>query len=129
MPCALASVGVAPGVAGAGTRRERGTGGCRSAALPFAGGKRKAGGYIELSFDICGGRMSAEISTAGCLVLFLHQCERLPCSATTSPAGCSIGTAQVLRYSVTEPDTVRMLAGRSPWLCQGTIPPGSITRR
>ena len=50
---------------------------------------------------------------AGLLVLFFHQCESEPDSTVTSPALCSIGTAQVLRYSVTAPDTTRMLAGRS----------------
>ncbi len=48
--------------------------------------------------------MSAEISTAGCLVLFFHQCASGPNSAVTSPASCSMGTAQLLRYSVIEPE-------------------------
>src|SRR4051794_38987025 len=44
-----------------------------------------------------------------------------------SPALCTIGTLQLLRYSVIDPSTMVMLAGRDSWPCQGTTPPGWTT--
>jgi DNA-binding transcriptional LysR family regulator len=72
---------------------------------------------------------SADSSTASVRPLFFHQCEMPPASRDSSPALCTIGVAQVLRYSVTSPDTVMMRAGRSAWLWTGTTPPGFSTRR
>ncbi len=46
---------------------------------------------------------------------------------STSPALCSIGTLQVLLYSVIEPSTTRMFAGRASCECHGTTPPGCTT--
>ena len=60
--------------------------------------------YMLLSILSC--RMSAEISTAFSLPVFFHQCAVVCVSGATSPALCTIGTAQVLAYSVTSPDTI-----------------------
>src|SRR6185312_17234454 len=55
---------------------------------PSRQGKREGlGDYIMPSADLAGGSTSAEISTAGLLVLFFHQWARLPDSAVTSPSG------------------------------------------
>src|SRR4051812_25569950 len=43
-----------------------------------------------------------------------------------SPALCRIGSAQLLAYSTISPCCTKISAGRSSWLCQGTMPPGSI---
>jgi len=55
---------------------------------------------------ISGGRISAESRTVGFFVLFFHQWANGPNSEVTSPAPCSIGTAQVLRYSDMEPEKI-----------------------
>ena len=59
--------------------------------------------------------------------MFFHQCARSPNSTATSPATCSIGTLQELRYSVIAPDAIRMLAGRMECSCHGTTPAGWTT--
>ena len=59
--------------------------------------------YMLSSGFISGARISAESRTAGFCVLFFHQWASGPNSEVTSPASCSIGTAQVLRYSVMDP--------------------------
>src|SRR5690349_21524237 len=51
-------------------------------------------------------RISDEISTAGFLDVFFHQWARSPDSTARSPALCTIGTAQLERYSVIWPDTI-----------------------
>ena len=48
-------------------------------------------------------RRSAESSTAVALPVFFHQCEVPLTSSATSPAWWTIGTAQLLAYSVTSP--------------------------
>ena len=48
---------------------------------------------------------SAESSTAVVLPVFFHQCEVPVPLGATSPALCTIGTAQLLAYSVTSPST------------------------
>jgi len=60
--------------------------------------------YMLSSGLMAGGRTSAEINTAGSFELFFHQCCKGPNSPVTSPALCSIGSEQVLRYSVIEPE-------------------------
>src|ERR1700752_3285869 len=59
-------------------------------------------GYMLLSALSC--RISAEINTAFSLPVFFHQWAVVWVSGATSPALCTIGTAQVLAYSVTSPD-------------------------
>ncbi len=46
---------------------------------------------------------SAESSTTVLSPVFFHQCETSLVSATTSPALCTIGTAQLLAYSLISP--------------------------
>jgi len=50
-------------------------------------------------------KMSTEISTTGSDVVFCHQCDVPLPSGETSPALCTIGTAQLLAYSMIEPLT------------------------
>src|SRR6266545_5781043 len=57
---------------------------------------------------------------------FFHQCEVPDTSGLISPALCTIGSAQLLAYSTISPCWTKISAGRSSWLCQGTMPPGSI---
>ena len=52
------------------------------------------------------GNRSTEISTAGVPPVFFHQCEVPFFSGATSPARCTIGTAQLLAYSTTSPETM-----------------------
>ena len=65
---------------------------------------------------------------------------RVPIVATVTGEGGSggalaIGVADRVNmleysiYSVIAPEITRILAGRSPWLCHGTMPPGWTTRR
>ena len=49
--------------------------------------------------------MSAEISTAGTVPVFLHQCAVPEGSFETSPALCTIATVQWLAYSRIVPET------------------------
>src|SRR5882762_398368 len=57
---------------------------------------------------------------------FFHQCEVPNTSGLISPALCKMGSAQLLAYSTISPCCTKMRAGRSSWLCHGTMPPGSI---
>src|SRR6516225_7356973 len=57
---------------------------------------------------------------------FFHQCEVPKTSGRKSPALCTIGSMQLLAYSTISPCWTKISAGRSLWLCQGTMPPGSI---
>src|SRR5882724_3891218 len=57
---------------------------------------------------------------------FFHQCEVPNTSGLISPALCKMGSAQLLAYSTISPCCTKISAGRSSWLCQGTMPPGSI---
>src|SRR6266404_9049574 len=57
---------------------------------------------------------------------FFHQCEVPNTSGLISPALCRIGSAQLLAYSTISPCCTKISAGRSSWLCHGTMPPGSI---
>ena len=52
------------------------------------------------------GKRSTEISTALVVPVFFHQCEVPFFSGATSPARCVIGTAQLLAYSTTSPETM-----------------------
>src|SRR5713101_4817452 len=57
---------------------------------------------------------------------FFHQCEVPNTSGLISPALCRIGSEQLLAYSTISPCWTKISAGRSSWLCHGTMPPGSI---
>src|SRR5439155_25590613 len=58
------------------------------------------------SIFFCAGKRSPEINTAGALQVFWHQCEVPFFSGATSPVLCTMGTAQLLAYSVTSPETM-----------------------
>src|SRR5260370_20790343 len=67
---------------------------------------RDSGHYIMCwSFMLSTGKRSTEISTTGVPPLFCHQCDVPFFSGATSPALCTIGTAQLLAYSTISPET------------------------
>ena len=78
-----------------------------SAGAPPLGGRNRPAVYIMWSsiFAATGNR-STEISTAVALPVFFHQCDVPFFSGAMSPALCTIGTAQLLAYSTTSPDTM-----------------------
>src|SRR3954465_4567132 len=57
---------------------------------------------------------------------FFHQCEVPESSGRMSPALCTIGSTQLEACSTISPCCTKIRAGRSSWLCQGTMPPGSM---
>src|SRR6266567_3053303 len=57
------------------------------------------------SFMFSTGNRSTDIRTAGVLPVFCHQCDVPFFSGATSPALCTIGTAQLLAYSTISPET------------------------
>src|ERR1700757_435634 len=68
---------------------------------------REVRGYIMCSsFFISTGKRSTEMSTTGAPVLFCHQCCVPLSSDATSPVLCTIGTAQLLAYSMISPETM-----------------------
>src|SRR6266481_2153840 len=69
------------------------------------GGRRLHPRYIMCS-SLLSCRMSTEISTTDSVPLFSHQCDVPFFSGATSPALCTIGTAQLLEYSITVPLTM-----------------------
>src|SRR4029453_2889580 len=56
---------------------------------------------------------SAESSTTVLSPVFFHQCETSLVSETTSPALCTIGTAQLLAYSLISPSMMCLMGGRA----------------
>jgi len=75
-----------------------------SIASPFAFGSRPTRNHILWSLSSC--CTSADKSITGEWLLFFHQCDMALVSRATSPALCTIGTAQLLAYSVIAPSTM-----------------------
>src|SRR5512134_100578 len=86
---------------------ERGAVRVSDGRCPLQSSSRTNGCYIMRSVFISStGKRSAEISTATVFPVFCHQCDVPRASEDASPALCTIGTAQVLAYSVTSPVTM-----------------------
>ena len=71
------------------------------------GARGDAHRHIIFSFILSAtGKRSTEMSFEGTPLWFCHQCEVPFFSDATSPALCTIGTAQLLAYSTTSPLTM-----------------------
>src|SRR5438046_9268997 len=79
-------------------------------------GGRRARGYMFWS--IWSWRMSAESRITICFPVFFHQCDVAAVSRATSPVLCTMGTEQLLAYSVTSAWTMSVIRGRSALLCE-----------
>ena len=86
-------------------------GACQAALRARRFGPGSRGDGDGLAYMVCWSSdltsmMSAEIKVTGSLPLFFHQWDRPTDSMAASPARCSIGTAQLLLYSVIVPSTI-----------------------